>query len=185
MYRNIIVFMLALSVYLLMTANADVEIPARLGKLSPADADNYRLGSGDVISITVDSVDEISQQYTISETGNIIFPTLLSALEAQGLTLEQVRDRLIELLTEYMYEPKVAVNIVEFHSHKVLVQGPFQKPGKYELRSERVPLLDIIMEAGGVTEMRENDELVILRSYSSSNPGAELMKPIQKLRGYK
>ena len=179
MYRITIVFMLALSLCLPMAVNADVETPVRLGKLSPVDADSYRLGPGDVINITVDSVDEISQQYTISETGNIIFPTLLPALEAQGLTLEQVRNRLIGLLTEYMYEPKVAVSIVEFHSHKVLVQGPFLKPGKYELRSERVPLLDIIMEAGGVTEMRENDELVILRSYSSSNPGTEFMKPIR------
>ena len=162
-----------------MAANADVETPVRLGKLSPVDADSYRLGPGDVISITVDSVEDISQQYTISETGNIIFPTLLSPLEAQGLTLEEVRSRLIQLLTEYMYEPKVAVSIVEFHSHKVLVQGPFLKPGKYELRSERVPLLDIIMEAGGVTEMRENDELVILRSYTSSNSGTDFMKPIR------
>ena len=179
MYRITIILILILSGCLLTAASADVETPAPLGKLSPVDADNYRLGPGDVISITVDSVEDISQQYTISETGNIIFPTLLSALKAQGLTLEQVRNRLIELLIEYMYEPKVAVNIVEFHSHKVLVQGPFLKPGKYELKSERVPLLDIIMEAGGVTEMRENDELVILRSYSSSNPETELMKPIR------
>ena len=178
-YRIIIIFILSLSGRSLTTANAAMAPAIHTEGFSEANIADYRLGPGDVISITVDNLDEISLQYTISETGNIAFPTLLSPLKAQGVTVEQLRARLIELLTEYMYKPRVAVDIVEYHSHKVLVQGPFQKPGKYELKSERVPLLDIIMEAGGVTEIRENDELVILRSYFSSNPGAKLMKSIR------
>ena len=110
-------------------------------------------------------------QYTISETGNIVFPTLLPPLEAQELTVEELRASLMEALTEYMYEPKVTVDITEYHSHKVLVLGPFQRPGKLVLRREGVPLLDIIVEAGGVRELKETDELVILRNPSPSNPG--------------
>ena len=153
--------------------------------ITEADADNYRLGPDDIVSITVDSVDEISRQYTVSETGNIVFPTLLSPLKAQGLTIEELRKLVINALTEYMYEPKVTVDIVEFKSHKVLVLGPFQKPGKYELRREMVPLLDVIMEAGGVRELDESDELVVLRNHHSSNSALhdpeslELMKPIR------
>jgi polysaccharide export outer membrane protein len=125
---------------------------------------DYRLGPGDVISITVDSIPEISSQYTISEAGAIVFPTLLSPLQAQGSTVEELRNLLVEILTEYMYEPKVTVTIVEYHSHKVLVLGPFHRPGKYELKREKVPLLDIITEAGGLRDLKENDELVILRN---------------------
>jgi|GEM_PF-3448800 len=137
----------------------------------PIQNTEYRLGPGDVISIAVDSVPEISLQYTISETGNIVFPTLLSPLKAQGLTVGQLQALLIRLLTEYMYEPKVTASIIEHHSHKVLVLGPFHRPGKYELKREKVPLLDIILEAGGLLELRENDDLVVLRTPSLSNPG--------------
>jgi len=195
-YRIILVIMLGISGWSITQADAPtdaaVEDTSYLEKIleAGADAGNYRLGPGDVVSITVDSLDEISLQYTISETGSIVFPTLLSPLKAQGATIEELRKLLVEALTEYMYEPRVMVDMVEFKSHKVLVLGSFQKPGKYELRREKVPLLDIIMEAGGVREMKETDELVILRYPNSSNPGSHnpgshnpgalgLMKPIR------
>lgn len=182
------VLILSLSGWNLAAAEADITATSYLEKLAGANGTHYRLGPGDVVSITVDSIPDISLQYTISETGSVIFPTLLSPLKAQGLTLEQLRTRLIELLSEYMHEPRVTVSIDEYHSHKVLVLGPFQRPGKFELRREKVPLLDIILEMGGVRELKENDELVILRSPSSSNGGMgnpgynetpELMKSIR------
>ncbi len=79
-----------------------------------------------------------------------------------------------------MYEPRLTVAINEYHSHKVLILGPFQRPGKYELRRERAPLLDIILDIGGVRELKENDELIILRNpdlaelsaFSSGDPEA-------------
>ncbi len=44
--------------------------------------------------------------------------------------------KIAPLLTEYIYEPRLTVSIDEFHSHRILISGPFQKPGKYELRSD-------------------------------------------------
>jgi len=134
---------------------------------------DYRLGPDDIVSISVDSVPEISAQYTISETGDIVFPTLLPPLKAQGLTVGQLQASLTDLLTQYMYEPKVTVCIAEHHSHKVLVLGPFQRPGKYEFNREEIPLLDIIFEAGGLRELKDNDELVILRNPSKIVTGDE------------
>jgi len=187
-FRVIIILVLCLQGWSVTAANVDGEAMARIGTLSGADGANYRLGPGDVISITVESVPEVSLQYTISETGSIIFPMLLSSLKVEGLSLEQLRARLIELLTDYMYEPKVMVDMVEYHSHKVLVLGAFHKPGKYEIKREKVSLLDVIMEAGGVRELREGDELVVLHDHNSPNPGthnpeynelSSLMKPIR------
>ncbi len=167
------VLILSLSGWNLAAAEADITATGYLEKLAEANGTDYRLGPGDVVSITIDFLPDISLQYTISETGSVIFPTLLSPLKAQGLTLEQLRTRVIELITEYMHEPRVTVSIDEYHSHKVLVLGPFQRPGKYELKREMVPLLDIILEMGGVRELKENDELVVLRNPSSSNGGMD------------
>ena len=88
MRRITAILILTLSGYLLTAGDADAETPIRMGELSLVDAGDYRLGSGDVISVTVDSVDEISLPYTISETGYIVFPTLLSPLEAQEPSLK-------------------------------------------------------------------------------------------------
>lgn len=153
-----------------------------------AEENDYRLGPGDVVKISVDSVPEISEVYTITESGEIIFPTLLSPLNVKGMTVKQLQGALVKLLEEYMYSPKVTVRITEYHSHKVLVLGPFQKPGKYELKGETVPLLDVITEAGGLREIKEGDELVILRNSLSLyergdnaglDPVSEIAQPIR------
>jgi polysaccharide biosynthesis/export protein len=147
--------------------NQAVEIPEN-------NETNYRLGPSDVIKISIESIPEISNTYTISETGYVIFPTLLSQLKAQGLTVEQFQSVLIKALTEYMFEPIVTVSILEYRSHRVLVLGPFQRPGFFELKREKVLLLDVITEAGGLREIKENDELVILRNPSSQNLSANI-----------
>ena len=102
-------------------ADTEVQIAHPLEGFTEVKTEDYRLGSGDVVSISMDSVYKLSLKYTISEIGHIIFPTLLSPLKAQGLTLEQLRLQIIELLTEYMYNPRMMVNIEEFHSHRVLL----------------------------------------------------------------
>jgi len=169
MCRTILITILSLLVWSLTEADVDTETTVYLEELPKPNEVDYRLGPGDVVNIAVDSVPELSLKYTISETGNIIFPTLLSPLKAQGLTLDQLQALLVNLLAEYMYEPKVMVDIAEYQSHKVLVLGPFQKPGSYPLKRERVPLLNIILEAGGLRELKDDDELVILRNPDSSN----------------
>jgi len=123
----------------------------------------YILGPGDMVEISVDLVDEISATYTVTAMGMIEFPTLLKPIRASGLTVKQLRETLVEQLKFYMYKPSVTVRIIEYHSHKVLLLGPFAKPGKHELKQEEVPLLDLILEAGGLRELRDNDKLIILR----------------------
>jgi polysaccharide biosynthesis/export protein len=151
-------------------------------QITEANETYYRLGPDDVVKISVDSVPEVSSNYTISETGHIVFPTLLSALKAQGLTVEQLQSALIKALTEYMHEPIVTVSIEEYHSHKILLLGPFQRTGNLELKREKIPLLDVITDVGGLREIKENDELVILRNplpsnLASSNPENILSDP--------
>jgi polysaccharide export outer membrane protein len=147
-----------------------VETFTLLGGGLQADTSDYLLGPGDFVSINVEFLPEISKTYVISDTGSITFPTLLPALKVQSLTVEQLQSLLLKVLTEYMYEPRITVSISEYHSHRILLLGPFQNPGNYILRKERSPLLDILTEAGGLREIKEGDELIILRALPSSNP---------------
>ncbi len=68
MSRFTIVVILLISGWLLAVADADIQTASlQLEGSAETRTEDYRLGPGDVISITVDSVDEISLQYTISE----------------------------------------------------------------------------------------------------------------------
>jgi protein involved in polysaccharide export with SLBB domain len=142
------------------------KILTHLEEILKTDTSDYRLGAGDVVSITVEFVPEISKIYTISDTGSITFSTLLQTLKVQGLNVEQLHVLLVKALKEYMYEPQVTVSIIEYNSHKVLLLGSFQKPGNHILKKEKVPLLDILTEAGGLREVKDEDELIILRNPS-------------------
>jgi protein involved in polysaccharide export with SLBB domain len=133
----------------------------------------YILGTGDVIAISVEHLNEVSGTYPISAEGEINFPTLLPPIKASGQTAKRLEALLTEHLLEYMFAPKVKVTIIERHSHKVLLLGGFQKPSVYELQHERVPLLELIFEAGGIRELNRNDELIILRNTASAVTGAE------------
>lgn len=123
----------------------------------------YLLGPGDIVEITIDHIPKISSTYAVTAPGIIEFPTLLQPLRAAGLTVNQLEEVLMERLKRYIHQPSVAVRIREHHSHKILLLGPFATPGKYELEQEEVPLLDVVLEAGGLRELRENDKLIILR----------------------
>lgn len=139
----------------------------------------YVLGPGDVIDISVEQIDEISGTHTISAEGEINFPTLLPSVNANGHTARQLKELLAQLLLEYMYEPKVKVTIVERHSHKVLLLGAFQRPSIYRLKHEEVPLLDLIFEAGGIRELKKDDELIILRNPTKDkNPHVASITPV-------
>ena len=128
------------------------------------DTYEYRLGPDDVVNIVVEYIPEISRSYTVSDRGEIVFPTLLPSINVRGLTTVELKNKLTEVLKEYILDPKVSVSIAEYHSHKILILGPFQKPGLYKLKREKIPILDLITETGGLSQINENDELVILRN---------------------
>lgn len=130
----------------------------------------YILGPDDVVDISVDLLDDISGPYTITPTGMIEFPTLLQPLRADGLTVKQLRETLVEQLKFYMHDPAVTVRVQQYRSHKVLLLGPFVEPGSYHLTQEEVPLLDLILEAGGLSNFEARAELVVFRQRSASPP---------------
>lgn len=130
----------------------------------------YRIGPGDVINISVEHIPEISKSYTVNDKGMIVFPDLLEPIEAKGLTIDELKAKLREVLKEYIREPKVLVEITGYNSHKVLILGAFRNSGVYILKKERIPILDLITEAGGLIEIKENDELIVRRLGSFNAP---------------
>jgi polysaccharide export outer membrane protein len=119
------------------------------------------IGPKDLLEITVFELPELNQTVRVSEDGSISL-SLLGKVEIEGLTKEELQKKLAGLLEEkYLKKARMTIFIKEYQSKRVSVIGAVGKPGMYELIG-RVSLLEIISQAGGLTD-RAASELYVLR----------------------
>ena len=113
--------------------------------------EDYPLGAGDVLEISVPNLDEIQTfSARITGDGTITLP-LVGIIRAAELTEGQLRDEIRHRLeSKYMKDPQVNVFVREYRSRQVAVTGAVQKPGLYNLTNGTNTVLDLIGEAGGM-----------------------------------
>ncbi len=111
---------------------------------------DYPVGPGDVVEISVPAIEELrGRGVRISGDGTISLP-FIGKFQAAGLTEEQLKQKLVERLQQYMYNPRVVVFVKEYRSRQVAVLGAVVRPGVYSLTSGGDTLLDMISQAGGM-----------------------------------
>jgi len=117
----------------------------------PALSDDYVVGPGDVLRITVFEHDNMGTTGRITENGFIIMP-LLGPVKVGGLTVPEVSVKLSTLLADgYLVNPMVNVFVEEFRSKTAVVLGHVNTPGLIEL-SGPTTLLQLLSKAGGLKE---------------------------------
>lgn len=99
------------------------------------------------------------QLYMIDNEGYIQFP-VLGKIKLGGLTRAQVINLFTTKLAEYLQEPIVNLRIMNF---KVSVLGEIQRPGTYNISSERITLLDAISMAGDLTIYGQRKNVLVIR----------------------
>lgn len=111
----------------------------------------YRLGTGDVLKVTVYDHQDLTTQARVDDQGFIAFP-LAGQVEVGGRTATEAA-RLIaaRLDGDYVVSPQVSVFVEEFRSKKVVILGEVVRPGVYEL-SGPTTLLELISKAGGLAK---------------------------------
>ncbi|NIM59456.1 MAG: hypothetical protein GTO16_11025 [Candidatus Aminicenantes bacterium] len=121
---------------------------------------DYRIGPKDLLDISVFGLNELNKTVRVSEDGEITLP-LLGGVEVEGLTRAELEKKISQLLEEkYLQDPQVTVFIREYQSKRVSVLGAVRKPGPHELLG-RQTLLQIISQAGGITNEAGNEIIVI------------------------
>lgn len=122
---------------------------------------DYQIGAKDLLEISVFGLDDMNKTVRVSEGGKITLP-LLGEVEVEGLTKTELEKKLSQLLEEkYLQSPQVTVFIKEYQSKRISVLGAVGKPGPYELIG-RQTLLQLISEAGGLTE-NAGDNIIVIR----------------------
>jgi len=140
----------------------------------------YKIGAKDLLEISVFELPELNQTVRVSNDGSISLP-LLGRVTIAGLTKEDVEKKLAALLFEknYLKNARVTVFIKEYQSARVAVIGAVVKAGMYDLIG-RTTLLQMISEAGGLTE-RASNELYILREDKTSGVQTRIVIDLEDL----
>jgi len=127
---------------------------------APAD---YRLLPTDTISITVFREPDLSIADTPIGADGMIAVPLVGAIRAEGMTTGELAAKIESALGHgYVNNPKVAVNIKQYTSHRVTVEGAVKKPGVYPF----VPgsrLSAAIALAEGPDEIAKLDQVAVFR----------------------
>jgi polysaccharide biosynthesis/export protein len=142
---------------------------------SPTPSPEYRLGPGDVLEIEVFDNPELSRNAVVQTDGTVALP-LLGEVPLAGLTIAEAKDRLIERLgRDYLVNPQVDVRVKEYQSQFVTVTGEIASPGRKPLRGARTRLIDVLVEAGGLTP-RASGEIVVTRSDGTFDNGTRSVR---------
>ena len=116
----------------------------------PVAAQDYVVGSQDVLTITVFGEAELSGKYTVEQDGTFTFPQI-GRVKAGGMTLRGIETELKTKLADgYLKNPQVAVAIENYRSQRILIMGEVRTPGEYQLTGE-MTLLAALARAGSTT----------------------------------
>jgi len=129
-------------------------------------SDTYTLRPNDVINVSVFREAELSlNTVPISATGEISFP-LLGPVQVAGLTATQLEAQLEQMLNaRYLRYPDVTVNVVQYGSHLVTVEGSVNAPGLYNF-SPGTRLSGAMALANGVSRIADQSEVAVFRQTS-------------------
>jgi polysaccharide export outer membrane protein len=124
--------------------------------MDPTNLAEYRVGAGDVLSISVPGLIERSNADAKSETlggfrvytsGKVLLP-LVGGVKVAGLTVEDIHHKLVDAFSAYIKKPVLSVEILEFKSQPLYLLGKFNRPGLYYLDRPTSLMHGIALGAG-------------------------------------
>lgn len=132
---------------------------------------DYRMGSGDVVSIRVFRVDSMSGDQTIDTAGRINLP-LLGLVPAAGRTTSELEaDLKRQLGTRYLNDPQVAVSLKSAVQKTITVDGSVTQPGLYPVQAGST-LITAIAMARGTAEGANPRRVVVFRRVNGQRMAA-------------
>lgn len=107
----------------------------------------YRVGVGDVLDIQLaGNPARTSTLFTVLENGVLEYPLAGNPVVVSGMTTTEVATLLRQRIKVFD-NPNVAVDVREYASHAVTINGLVEAPGKKILRREALPLFALLAEA--------------------------------------
>ena len=114
-------------------------------------APDYLVGPQDVLNITVYGEPLLSGKFRVDHDGSFPYQ-YLNRVKAEGLTVAAIEVAMEKALGDgYLRNPQISVEVAEYRSQNVFVQGEVRSPGKYPLPGN-ASLMDALFLAGSTTQ---------------------------------
>jgi polysaccharide export outer membrane protein len=154
----------------LQTAREANDRIAQLALVESAQHRDYVISSGDLLSIEVFDVPELSRDVRVSESGFVAIPLVPVKVQAGGLTPFQFQDKLAELLqvNGLVTHPQVTVTVKEQHSEPITVIGAVRNPLTIQA-VHQMTLLQVLSQAGGISD-DAGSKVLVTRKPRPSEP---------------
>ena len=127
--------------------------------------DEYLLGIGDAVQISVWRNSDLSVSVTVRPDGKISVP-LAGDIKVDGKSTQVLSGEIEEKLGDYIRNPKVTVIVTNPTSaefiHRIRVTGAVAAQRSIPYR-KGITVLDVILEAGGVSAFANADESKLYR----------------------
>ncbi len=144
-----------------------VMAPMASGQSSIA-PENYRLGPGDSIKVTVFQNPDMLLDTRVSEDGAINYP-LVGRIVVGGLEIGAAEKKIAQALKDggILKSPQLNIQVLEVRGNTVAVLGQVNKSGSYPLNTT-TRISQMLAQAGGQTQT--GDDRVIVTGTRSGKP---------------
>lgn len=123
--------------------------------------ENYRLGSGDRVRITVYGQPELTGEYAVDGGGQMSYP-LVGQIRAGGMTAHELERALIgKLSPDYLKNPSISVEVLTFRPFYIV--GEVRTPGSYPFVNG-MTVLNAVALAGGFTYRARENSFYVTRT---------------------
>jgi len=134
----------------------------------------YRIGPQDILNVVVWNHPELSNPLgnfqdiqnmgrLVREDGTIFYP-YAGVIKVSGMTIEAIRNTLVERLRPYIQNPQIDVRVVGFRSKRVYVSGEVKQPGIVPITDVPLTLIEAINASGGFDERADQGTAVLTRN---------------------
>jgi polysaccharide biosynthesis/export protein len=132
-------------------------------------AQEYLLGSGDILRISVFKNPELGLDARVSEVGTIGYP-LIGAVPVSGLTLPGAERKIAQMLRDggFVVNPQVNILLTQAFGNLVSVIGEVNTAGRYSTETAGGHLSGMLAAAGGISPT--GGDLVIVTGERNGKP---------------
>jgi protein involved in polysaccharide export with SLBB domain len=128
------------------------------------DAGNYKISANDLLDFKVFQEPDLDAQVRVAGDGSAIFP-LIGSVSLAGKTVAEATAVLRQhYLNGYLVNPQISLIITSYSKRTFTVLGQVQRPGSYDIQSDRtISLLEAIGMAGGYSRIADPGKITVRR----------------------
>jgi len=166
----------------LMAQQAQIN-PSPVVDMSPgSNLPQQKVGPEDLLGLQVYDAPEFTRTVRVSANGTIRLPMLKEEIRVQDLMPSDIEKLVQEALQreKLFVDPFVVVNVVDYHSRPVSVNGAVRTPTIFQAIGN-VSLLDALARAGGLMPEQAGPEIIVTKPNGDTGTRSVQRIPVKAL----